>query len=300
MADMRRRVWLRLLLAGVAIVTVATPLSAWLAGTAQGSTWAQLLDDTMSDRPGVWRLLRGGLAFVAIPALLVVLAAMLFYLYRCRALRSLAVLGAVALLGNVTAQFVKHVPLGLGQAWSTLNPLSGHVAVAASIGLGWLIVVPARQRSVSTIVVLPTIAGVSAGVIVAGWHTPFQVLCPLLISTGWAMVLAPFADKELDPSPGGVPVMERPWLDRMLVLVGVGTVAEVALVVQHGFGDDRAGVSAVLMALGGAAACALTSVGLAVRAERIVRRERRCVGERRSDACELPGKRPRGNAVLGH
>ena len=48
------------------------------------------------------------------------------------------------------------------------------------------------------------------------------------------MALAPFADKELDPSPGGVPVMERPWLDRMLVLVGVGTVAEVALVVRHG------------------------------------------------------------------
>ena len=106
----------------------------------------------MSDRPGVWRLLRGGLAFVAIPALLVVLAAMLFYLYRCRALRSLAVLGAVALLGNVTAQSVKHVPLGLGQAWSTLNPLSGHVAVAASIGLGWLIVIPGAQRSVSAMV----------------------------------------------------------------------------------------------------------------------------------------------------
>jgi hypothetical protein len=267
--DMRRGLWVRLPLAGVALVALATPLSTWLAGTPQGSTWGHLLDDTMSDRPGVWRLLRGGLAFVAIPALLIALAAMLLYLYRSRAMRSLAVLGAAALLGNVTAQFVKHVPFGLGEAWSTLNPLSGHVGVAASIGLGWLIVVPARQLAVSTIVVLATIAGVSAGVIVAGWHTPFQVLCPLLISTGWAMVLAPFADMALEPSPGGVPVMERPWLDRMLVLVGVGTVSVVALVVQHGFGDHSAGGSAVLMALAGAAGGASTSAGLAVRAERI-------------------------------
>jgi hypothetical protein len=298
MADMRRGVRVRLPLAGVSLAAVATPLSTWLAGTPQGSTWARLLDDTMSDRPGVWRLMRGGLAFLAIPALLVVLAALLLYLYRRRTLRSLAVLAAVALLGNVTAQFVKHVPFGLGEAWSTLNPLSGHVAVTASIGLGWLVVVPARRRSVSTIVVLATTAGVSAGVIAAGWHTPFQVLCPLLISTGWATALAPFADEDLEPGAGGV--MERPWLDWVLVLVGVGTVAAVVLAVQHGFVDGSARVPAVLIALAGAAGGASASVGLATRAARIVRRERRGVRERRSDVSRLPGKRSRGDAVLGH
>jgi hypothetical protein len=269
-----------------------------LARTQQGSSWGQLIDDTMSDRSEVWRLLRGGLAFVAIPALLAVLAAMLLYLYRRRALGSLAVLAAVALLGNVTAQFVKHVPFGLGDIWSTLNPLSGHVAVAASIGLGWLIVVPGCHRFVSTIAVLATIAGVSAGVIVAGWHTPFQVLCPLLISTGWSMMLAPYAD-ELEPDAAGVPVMDQAWFDWVLVLVGLGTVGGVALVVQHGFDDGSAAVSAVLVAIAGAAGGASTSVGLVSRAARIVRREQR-IAVGRSDIGELPRKSSSGDAVLIH
>jgi hypothetical protein len=114
------------------------------------------------------------------------------------------------------------------------------------------------------------------------------------------MVLAPYADEELEPHPGGVPVMERPWFDWVLVLVGLGTVAAVALVVQQGFDDGSAAVSAVLIAIAGAAGGASTSVGLASRAARIVRRERRSVGVRRSDIGELAGKSSSGDAVLGH
>jgi hypothetical protein len=143
-------------------------------------------------------------------------------------------------------------------------------------------------------------AGVSAGVIVAGWHTPFQVLCPLLISTGWATALANFADEELESSASGVRMVERPWLDWVLVLVGVGAVAAVAVVVRHGSGDGSSGVPAVLITLAGAAGSASASVGLAIRAARIVRRERRDVRERGSDVSRLPGKRSRGDAVLGH
>ena len=85
----RRRVSIRRTLAGMALVVLAPPVSTRMASSGRGRSWTQLLDDIMSGRPGVWRLMRGGLAFLAIPGLLVVLALLLLYLYR-RGLKGLS------------------------------------------------------------------------------------------------------------------------------------------------------------------------------------------------------------------
>jgi hypothetical protein len=92
------------------------------------------------------------------------------------------------LLSNLTVQFVKLVPLGIEESSTSLNPLSGHVGVAAGVCLGWLVVAPAPWRRRSAAGAAGVLVAVSTGVMTAGWHSPFQVLCPLLMATGWAIV----------------------------------------------------------------------------------------------------------------
>jgi hypothetical protein len=172
--------------AGVALVAVAAPLSYVLASTTIGRDWTQVVDDTMSDRTGVWRLLRGGFAYLTIPALLLGLAVLLVVTYR-RSPRAAWVLAGTSLAGNVTVQLIKHPPPGI-VAWLPLDPLSGHVGVAASICLGWLVVAPVARRLRFAVVAALVIAAVAWGMLLAGWHSPFQILCPLLICAGWALV----------------------------------------------------------------------------------------------------------------
>jgi hypothetical protein len=175
------------LLGGLALVAGAAPLSSWLGTTSVGAVWGAVVDATMGGRPGGWRLVRGGLAYLAIPALAVLLGLLLWVAFR-RSPRAAVVLAAVTLLANVSVQTVKHTPFGFGERWVSLNPLSGHAAVVAAIGLGWLVVAPIRHTAHAAAAALALVGSVGTGVVLAGWHTPYQVLCPLLICAGWAIV----------------------------------------------------------------------------------------------------------------
>jgi hypothetical protein len=156
--------------------------------TPTGRAWSEVVDATMRDRPGVWGLLRGGYAYLLIPELLVVLAGLLVLVHRHRGSRAAWVLGAVALASNLTVQFVKLAPLGIEQNPTALDPLSGHVGVAAGVCLGWLVVAPPLWRARSAVATAAVLVAVTSGVLLAGWHSPFQLLCPLLMATGWAVV----------------------------------------------------------------------------------------------------------------
>jgi len=114
----------------------------------------------------------------------------------------------VAVLSNVMVQFVKLAPLGIEQGPTALDPLSGHVGVAAGVCLGWLVVAPARWRAGSAAAAAGVLVAVTSGVILAGWHSPFQVLCPLLIATGWTAVAAAVMSPDVLPS-GGRRLSER-------------------------------------------------------------------------------------------
>jgi hypothetical protein len=202
-------------------------MSSSLAKTPVGRHWGDVVDATMSDRSGMWRLMRGGLAYLVVPALFGLLILMLWARYR-RSPRSAVMLGGVALLANLSTQVVKHPPFSLGDAWALLNPLSGHVGVAGGVLLGWLVVTPARNRGRWVLTAFGVIASVGSGVVLAGWHTPFQVVCPLLICTGWAIVgsaLMPHPDRPLGPS---VPILVT------AAVVGLIGSLSVAIVVSSG------------------------------------------------------------------
>ncbi|HEY6742083.1 MAG TPA: hypothetical protein VI110_06960, partial [Lapillicoccus sp.] len=77
-----------------------------------------------------------------------------------------------------------------------IDPMSGHVGVVAGIALGWLVVAPRKAIVVSALCAAAAITGISFGVILAGWHTLPQVMCPLLIATGWAVALAALVPAE--------------------------------------------------------------------------------------------------------
>jgi hypothetical protein len=176
---------------GLGLVVAAAPLSEWLADTTDGARWAQRLFDLVSDQSGVWRLMRGGLAYLAIPALLVLLALMALACYR-RSVGRAALLVITVVIANLSVQLVKHAPFGLADEVSRLNPLSGHVGVAASACLTWIVVAPPGRRRGTALASGLIIGGVAFGVVMAAWHTPWQVLCSLMLCTGWAVVSSAF------------------------------------------------------------------------------------------------------------
>ena len=135
--------------------------------------------------------MRGGFAYVAIPALLVLLALMALACYR-RSVRRAALLAMTVVIANLSVQLVKHAPFGLADEGSRLNPLSGHVGVAASVCLTWMVVGPPGRRRGTALASGVVIGGIAFGVIMAGWHTPWQVLCSLMLCTGWAVVSSAF------------------------------------------------------------------------------------------------------------
>lgn len=127
--------------------------------------------------------MRGGLAYLAISVLFVLGALVVYALWRTSRRRALAY-AVTGLLANLTVQGVKHGVLPGGHS---LNPLSGHVGIAAAVCLGWLAFSPRRARG-DVWAVGAVVAGVSGGVVLASWHTVPQVLCPLGIVTGWVLL----------------------------------------------------------------------------------------------------------------
>src|SRR4029453_10688557 len=103
--------------------------------TPTGTRWSKVIDDTQTHVTGLWRVLQLGDAYLLVPALFV-LFAVLFWSASRRSRRRAWVFGAVALLSNLTVQFVKLAPLGIEESSTSLNPLSGHVGVAAGESRG--------------------------------------------------------------------------------------------------------------------------------------------------------------------
>jgi hypothetical protein len=140
-------------------------------------------------------VLRDLLSRLTIPSFLVILVVMLVAVGRtCR--RAAFVLALTVVLANLTVQAIKHSPVVPPRQLALIDPMSGHVAIVAAIALGWLVVAPARAKAVSSLCAVVGITGISFGVVLAGWHTLPQVVCPLVISTGWAVAAGMFLPPE--------------------------------------------------------------------------------------------------------
>ena len=251
-------------LAGALMVLFAAPVSTLLTSEQTLASWVEVVGLTMSNEPGVWRAMRAVLRYGAIPMLFAALALLLVVSYR-RSPRAAAALALISLLGNLTTQVVKRVALD-GDVWGVLNPLSGHVALAAGIMLGWLVVVPASRRAAASLAAVVVIGAVGIGNVLAGWHTPFQVLCPILICLGWSLI--GMAALGQDPMTEGTASQVRRRVAGC-VLVGLSVLALAPIVAElrtisptmaeHPLKAVGLAVLGVVLAAGAAVGCVLVA-----------------------------------------
>ncbi len=109
----------------------------------------------------------------------------------------LAIGVAVMVIGaNLTTQglksFVLNRPDLLHRPEAASNPSfpSGHATIAMTLGLGFMLVVPARFRTVAGLVGITYATLIGAGTLTAQWHRPSDVIAAYLIAAVWASALA--------------------------------------------------------------------------------------------------------------
>ena len=186
---------LRLVMLG--ILSVSLVVAVWL-GTTQTVAGQQIADMILYGRvvadPAVLgaateTLTTVSLAFAGTAALGLLLLALV------RGGLGLAI-AVIALFGgaNLTAQALKVLlerPNLLGDAaYAAGNSFpSGHVTIAASLGLACVLVVPRRVRTPMAVVAATLIAAVGVSTMIAGWHRLADVEGAILISLAWAALV---------------------------------------------------------------------------------------------------------------
>ena len=105
-----------------------------------------------------------------------------------------AAVGALVGGANLTTQTLKVMlerPNLLGDAaYAAGNSFpSGHVTIAASLGLAFVLAVPRRVRTPMAFVAATLIAAVGVSTMIAGWHRLADVEGAILISLAWAALL---------------------------------------------------------------------------------------------------------------
>jgi len=206
------RRWL-LATCGVAVIVLSVHLAGQLA---QASAWADVgaeVRESVRPRPGGWRLLRGTLHFLEIPALLALGTAIGYAVWR-RDRRAAVTFAGVLLATNLLTQGIKHGPVSTP---SGLNPLSGHVGLAAGLGCAWVLIglgLETRWRRVSLGGAALVVAGTGGAVLLTGWHTLPQVLAPIGIAAGCALIAG-------SASPPHLPALTTGRAGFWMVLVGL-------------------------------------------------------------------------------
>ncbi len=170
----------------VAGVTVAGA-SVWLGSRVAASpAWSDVGDMVRADllhRPGGWVALRAVAGPLGVPLLVVVLLLLLYATWQ-RSRRDALVLGAVAVAGSATIQIVAPVVLPVMTA---SDPLSGHIGVATSVGLGWLVVARTGSAWRTAGVALGIMGLTVVAMVLAGWHTLPEIIVSVGIPAGWAV-----------------------------------------------------------------------------------------------------------------
>ncbi len=102
---------------------------------------------------------------------------------------------AAVLIGGATgtAELLKRIltrPALTGPArLATASFPSGHTAVAASLALGVVLVVPPRWRGVTAVAGTGYAVAVGAATVTAGWHRPSDAIAGLLLAVAWAAAI---------------------------------------------------------------------------------------------------------------
>jgi hypothetical protein len=171
--------------------------------------------------------MRGALAYLAIPAAMVV-AILLVWLRARRSRQDAAVLGGFVLVSNVLVQAVKH-PGFANPPWSSLDPISGHVGVLGAVALGVVMATAASRQGTVAAVAAALLTATALGVVLAGWHTLPQVLCPLFLVSGAALISSTLLERSREAAPrrGGTASKNGPLV--AMVVSGLVTGAGMTL-----------------------------------------------------------------------
>jgi hypothetical protein len=187
-------------LAGAVVVALAVPVGELLASWPALRSWSESLDVLVDARGGLWRVMRGVLAYAAIPGVLVA-AAMLVLLTVRRSRRDALVLAGAMITANVMVQVLKH-PVGWGgSAVRALDPLSGHVGVTGAVLLAWVVTVRPQRRVYAAAIAAFVVSLIGIGVVLASWHSVAQVVCPFLVALGWIIVAEGLLSPPREPTP---------------------------------------------------------------------------------------------------
>jgi len=164
-------------------------------------------------------------------ASLVALGGAIVLLAVARARVRLAVGAAALIVGATgTAEGLKHLLARPELRGPDRLPIasfpSGHTAVAASLALGLVIVLPARWRALAAVLGALYAAAVGAATVTAGWHRPSDVVGAFLLTVAWAAVVCAALEAWAPPPP---PREARATRRSVRVAVGLLALATVLL-----------------------------------------------------------------------
>lgn len=254
---------------GLVIVGAALPLSQLIATLPAARRWGVLTAIAAETlRPDRWEAV-AAMGQLVKPFLLV--AGLVLFVVELRSSRrSAGVVALVVIMTNLTVQGVKHLPFVDEVVLGTLNPLSGHMGLATSVGLAWVAVARRRRGVVSSAVTI-MLAGVGVGVVYAGWHTVPQVVCPLLAGTGWALVATGLLMKREQAAVGR---RSLTWLGGLGIVCGVGLLVAASLGVSAGLTGlpDETLAWALRLAVAAVVGSSMTAVSAVVLAASAPRR----------------------------
>ncbi|SDZ41642.1 PAP2 superfamily protein [Micromonospora pattaloongensis] len=148
-------------------------------------------------------------------ASLAIATAVIVFIALIRRRIMLALMAALLVLGaNLTTQLVKYLTvrpdLGIDpeRAGAGNSLPSGHTAVAASVAVALVLVVPARVRGLAAVLGAAYAAVAGVATLSAGWHRPSDAVASLLMVGAWAafagfvLVLTQPASAEMEPGAG--------------------------------------------------------------------------------------------------
>lgn len=249
------QVWPRTALVAATVVAVAAPAVLGLFfASSPGRGWSEALTAaTDSWERGVWRVLRGGIKWIAPPVVIITTAACLVHLLRSGARRPAAIAALLASGSFLTSEAIKHgfLPFpAYGSAGE--RDLSGHVAMVASATLVALLTVGwHRRRSIAGLCWL-LLTGTCLVIITSRWHDIADVVLPLSIMVAWAVAGLTTVRFLVHDAPSSRPDGRRKGLVLPIAVAGLSAIGAALLVV--------AGSAASV----GAPVQTLTATGLAI------------------------------------
>ncbi len=184
-----RRQTITLLILGSALIHGAV----WLFATrlAESDTvrrWQDLATETIDGQDTGVLVLRTVLEYPAVPVLLAIMGVSVVLTLR-RSVRLGVALLACYVGANLVIQALKQPPLADLETMRVIGHLSGQVGVASALCLGSVVVAPRRVRAVSAWPAFGLLAAYGAGTILTRWHTVSEVVIPMVVCGGWAILL---------------------------------------------------------------------------------------------------------------